>query len=142
MVIMHVFSFSFWLIHNFDNSLYYNPLTVNHLFIFIMSRVVDGNKPLLDLALMKWFHIHVLSRVWHVIKRPQVLASKVKFDFQLHDICILIVLCFFLFSKYMSTKSCHKREPEHGEPRQSYRHSRNLETSGWCILINVNISHM
>lgn len=92
---MHVFSFSFWLIHNFDNSLYYNPLTVNHLFIFIMSRVVDGNKPLLDLALMKLFHIHVLSRVWHVIKRPQVLASKVKFDFQLHDICILIVLCFF-----------------------------------------------
>lgn len=48
-VIMHVFNSSFWLIHNFDNNLYYNPLTVNHLFIFIMSRVVDENKVQLDL---------------------------------------------------------------------------------------------
>lgn len=38
MVIMHVFNSSFWLIHNFDNNLYYDPLTVNHLFIFIMSQ--------------------------------------------------------------------------------------------------------
>lgn len=46
---MHVFNSSFWLIHNFDNNLYYDPLTVNHLFIFIMSRVVDENKVQLDL---------------------------------------------------------------------------------------------
>lgn len=38
MAIMHVFDSSFWLIHNFDINLYYNPLTVNHLFIFIMSQ--------------------------------------------------------------------------------------------------------
>lgn len=38
MVIMHVFNSSFWLIHNFDNNLYYDPPTVNHLFIFIMSQ--------------------------------------------------------------------------------------------------------
>lgn len=43
------FNSSFWLIHNFDNNLYYDPLTVNHLFIFIMSRVVDENKVQLDL---------------------------------------------------------------------------------------------
>lgn len=49
MVMMHVFNSSFWLIHNFDNNLYYDPLTVNHLFIFIMSRVVDENKVQLDL---------------------------------------------------------------------------------------------
>jgi len=41
---MHVFNSSFWLMHNFDNNLYDDPLTVNHLFIFIMSRVVDENK--------------------------------------------------------------------------------------------------
>lgn len=55
MVVMHVFNSSFWLRHNFDNNLYYNPLTVNHLFIFIMSRVVDDNKVQLDLAFKKLF---------------------------------------------------------------------------------------
>lgn len=58
MVIMHVFNSSFWLIHNFDKNLYYDPLTVNHLFIFIMSRVVDENKVQLDLAFTKLFQIH------------------------------------------------------------------------------------
>lgn len=62
MVIMHVFNSSFWLIHHFDNNLYYDPLTVNHLFIFIMSRVVDENKVQLDLAFRKLFQIrNVLS---------------------------------------------------------------------------------
>lgn len=41
-VIMHVFNSSFWQKPNFDNSLYNDPLTVNPVFIFIMSRVVDG----------------------------------------------------------------------------------------------------
>lgn len=54
---MHVFNSSFWLVHNFDNSLYYDPLTVNHLFIFIMSRVVDENKVQLDLAFKKLFQM-------------------------------------------------------------------------------------
>lgn len=56
-VIMHVFNSSFWLIHNFDNNLYYDPLTVNHLFIFIMSRVVDENKVQLDLKKLSVFHL-------------------------------------------------------------------------------------
>lgn len=51
--VMHVFNSSFWLIHNFDNNLYYDPLTVNHLFIFIMSRVVNENKVQLDLTFRK-----------------------------------------------------------------------------------------
>lgn len=50
---MHVFDPSFRLVHNFDNNLYYNPLTVNHLFIFIISRVIDENKVQLDLAFGK-----------------------------------------------------------------------------------------
>lgn len=52
---MHVLCSSFWLIHNFDNNLYYDPLTVNHLFIFIMSRLVDENKVQLDLAFKTLF---------------------------------------------------------------------------------------
>lgn len=76
-----------------------------------------------------------------MIKRPQVLASKVKFDFQLHDICILIVLCFFY-----SPNICQPNPAIRGSQNMvnlgSPIDSRNLETSGWCILINVNISHI
>lgn len=55
MVVMHVFKLSFRLKRNFDNSLYNNPLTVNHLFIFIMFRIVDENKVQLDLVLKNLF---------------------------------------------------------------------------------------
>lgn len=58
MVNMHVLNSSFWLVHNFDNNLYYDALTVNHLFIFIMSRLVDENKVQLDLAFKTLFPTH------------------------------------------------------------------------------------
>lgn len=58
---MHMFNFSFRLVHNFDNNLYFNPLTVNHLFIFIMFRVIDENKVLLDLMFGLIFQSHAFN---------------------------------------------------------------------------------
>lgn len=83
MVIMHVFNSSFWLIHNFDNNLYYDPLTVNHLFIFIMSRVVDENKVQLDLK--KFVTDGVL--IEHLFKCPKLGLQIITFK------CDLLIMC-------------------------------------------------
>lgn len=52
---MHVFNSSSWPRHNFDNGLYNNPLTVNHLFIFIMSELLMKIKFSLTLLSRNYF---------------------------------------------------------------------------------------